>query len=37
LVLTPDDLISDYYFVKIRQQDQSFTDGRLLVEVAFYR
>ncbi|MBS3063910.1 MAG: hypothetical protein J4445_00475 [DPANN group archaeon] len=34
---TPDDLISDYYFVKIRQQDQSFTDGRLLVEVAFYR
>lgn len=33
----PASLIRDYYFVKIRQQDESFTDGRLLVEVAFYR
>ncbi|MEK6923486.1 MAG: hypothetical protein AABW84_02235 [Nanoarchaeota archaeon] len=33
----PDKLIRDYYFVKIRQQDESFADGRLLVEVAFHR
>ena len=33
---TPNDLISDYYFVKIIQQDGSFADGILFTEVAFY-
>lgn len=34
---TPDELISDYYFVKVIQQDSSLADGILFTEVAFYK